>query len=513
MGTCETVNRKKLEPAKVYSLYLGNEDDKNDIQVVIKERSEKIDTKDFYDIIVPIQSIKDISKGWEIKLSDRFKNNYQKLINEEALRIGIIGNSNKGKSFFLSKLSKMDLPSGSSIKTEGLSIKYPDLKEYPNRRIVLLDSAGLETPVLLNNDLNFGKFPNGNSKQNMDNEEKMLSDYFKNKSREKIVTELFLQDYIIYNSDILIIVVGILTYSEQKTLNKIKAKLKKEKSKIKPNLFIIHNLMNFTSIKQVETYIKETLLRCSTFQLVEERQVNTQKVDQNVVSFYEKNSEQKINHLIFANEYSEAGKYYNKNTLEYIEKLYKSNKNVTGFDVVKTIKERFIQESKDYFEFPSKEKIEFFDKPDTLIKLKSPRELTIKKLFIDELGIQNMKSSGFEPNYSYYITESAIIINVEIPGIFNLESYSQSIGEYNTIIIFGSKINDLNIPRGNNLFNSGREFGEFSLEIPIRLEGYVIKNEKPSYMKNDGIISVIYKIEKHIQPTPFIHEKIVLQQK
>ena len=72
MGTCETVNRKKLEPAKVYSLYLGNEDDKNDVQVVIKERSEKIDTKDFYDIIVPIQSIKDITKRWEIKLSDRF---------------------------------------------------------------------------------------------------------------------------------------------------------------------------------------------------------------------------------------------------------------------------------------------------------------------------------------------------------------------------------------------------------------------------------------------------------
>ena len=348
MGACETVNREKLKPAKVYSLYLGNEDDINDVQVFIKERNAKIDTTDFYDIIVPIQSIKDITKGWEIKLSDRFKNNYQKLINEEALRIGIIGNSNKGKSFFLSKLSKMDLPSGSSIKTEGLSIKYPDLKEYPNRRIVLLDSAGLETPVLINND--FGKFSNDISKQNMD-EEKMLSDYFKNKSREKIVTELFLQDYIIYNSDVLIIVVGILTYSEQKTLNKIKTKIKKEKSKIKPSLFIIHNLMNFTSIKQVETYIKETLLRCSTFQLVEERQVDTQKVDQNVVSFYEKNSEQKINHLIFANEYSEAGKYYNKNTLEYIEKLYKSNKNVTGFDVVKTIKERFIQESKDYFEF------------------------------------------------------------------------------------------------------------------------------------------------------------------
>ena len=60
----------------------------------------------------------------------------------------MIGSSNKGKSFILSKISKIDLPSGTSIRTEGLSIKYPDLETYTNRRIALLDSAGLETPVL-----------------------------------------------------------------------------------------------------------------------------------------------------------------------------------------------------------------------------------------------------------------------------------------------------------------------------------------------------------------------------
>ena len=33
-------------------------------------------------------------------------------------------------------------------KTEGLSIKYPELEKFKNRKIVLLDSAGLENPVL-----------------------------------------------------------------------------------------------------------------------------------------------------------------------------------------------------------------------------------------------------------------------------------------------------------------------------------------------------------------------------
>ena len=67
---------------------------------------------------------------------------------EKIIKIGVIGNSNKGKSFILSKLSKINLPSGTSIRTEGLSVKYPELDLYINRKIALLDSAGLETPVL-----------------------------------------------------------------------------------------------------------------------------------------------------------------------------------------------------------------------------------------------------------------------------------------------------------------------------------------------------------------------------
>ena len=35
----------------------------------------------------------------------------------------------------------MQLPTGMSIKTEGLSIKYPELKDYKNRKIALIDST------------------------------------------------------------------------------------------------------------------------------------------------------------------------------------------------------------------------------------------------------------------------------------------------------------------------------------------------------------------------------------
>ena len=35
----------------------------------------------------------------------------------------------EGKSFLLNKLSNFDLPSSTTIRTEGLSLKYPDLQK------------------------------------------------------------------------------------------------------------------------------------------------------------------------------------------------------------------------------------------------------------------------------------------------------------------------------------------------------------------------------------------------
>ena len=143
----------------------------------------------------------------------------------------------------------MKLPSGMSIKTEGLSIKYPDLTGgFNNRKIALLDSAGLETPVLVDD-----------IKDNEKNE------IFKEKSREKLITELFLQNYIVNNSDILIVVVDSLSFSEQKLLLKVKKEMERAKRKIP--LYIIHNLKTFITIKQVEDYIQNTLLKSATFKL------------------------------------------------------------------------------------------------------------------------------------------------------------------------------------------------------------------------------------------------------
>ena len=61
-----------------------------------------------------------------------------------------------------------------------------------------------------------------------------------------------------------------LTYSEQKLLNRIRTKFLKarnNKNNIHKPLFIIHNLMTFKTIKQVEEYINDLLLKSATFDL------------------------------------------------------------------------------------------------------------------------------------------------------------------------------------------------------------------------------------------------------
>ena len=114
-----------------------------------------------------------------------------------------------------------------------------------------------------------------------------------------------------------------------------------------------------------------------------------------------------------------------------------------------------------------------------------------------------MKAKGFEPNYSYYKTNDAIVINIEVPGKCYLESSVQYTGEYTIIKINGRKEKDVNINMENNHIFNGREFGKFSLDIPIKQEDFVIKNERPLFYSENGIIVLTYKIEKILNTVSF----------
>ena len=152
-----------------------------------------------------------------------------------------MGNSMKGKSFILSKLIGVHPPPDKYIKTEGLSIKYH------NYGLVILDSAGIDKAMLNEGEEDYeykdnnkgNKILNSKDKKNK-GEEIDDEEIFNEKLKEKLITELFLQNYIINKSEILLIVVGIITFQEQKLLHRIKMFF--IKNKIRKSLFIIHNL-------------------------------------------------------------------------------------------------------------------------------------------------------------------------------------------------------------------------------------------------------------------------------
>ena len=442
--------------------------------------------KDFYDVVVQIDSIKSIKKGWKICMTERGKKNYEKYKNEKIVKIGVVGNANKGKSFLLSKISKMSLPSGMSVKTEGLSIKYPELKDNQNRRIVLLDSAGLETPVL------------DSGKNNLEGKDK--NEIFKEKCRDKLITELFLQNYIIHNSDILIAVVDILSFSEQKLLLKLKKEI--ENAKRNQPVIVIHNLKTYTTIEQVDDYIENTLLKSATFKLEKGPIVDTKNTNFKIkYILYEKANEKTpaIFHLIYANENSKAGSHYNGFTLNFIENSYQSITNHTSYDVIETTKERFIQVSKEILEKKEKEnditKDSFDERYPNYIKLKRDKEITLKKCFIDEIGFSNLITNGFEPKYNVFKKDNKIIIRVEAPGNCPMVAEKIVQGERFIIRLSGEKKKDI-VPEKleDNIYNK-REIGKFFLDIPLSSKEYIFSEKPPTFDYHSGVQFIEYELK------------------
>ena len=376
---------------------------------------------DYYDAIVHIDTIKNINKGWKIEMNERGKNNIEKFKNEKIVKIGVIGEANKGKTFLLSKLSKMTLPYGT--KPEGINIKYPLKESFRSRKIVLLDTAPIDSPILS---------PKENFDENKKNEE------LKDEYTEKKMTELFIQNYIAYNADIVIVVIGDLTVSGKKLLLKIK----KEYKRIKRGsvLHIIHNLKEYTSIQQVKEYINNTLII--------NNDINSPN---NALHYYEKKNcenELSIFHLIYANENSEAGNYYNKYTLDFIENSYLHLTNYKPYDLIESIEERFIKISEDILKISEKDETitkESFDNlQHKIIKLKNEKEIIFKRCFNEEIGFLLFNNNIFEPKYNIYQKENKIIIRLEVPGNCDINNDINLFGGYYIIRIDGEKKKTLN---------------------------------------------------------------------
>lgn len=531
----------------------------------LTEQNEKITKKgeeniknsiDFYDVIVDIKSIKGIKDGWDIKWNEKGKKLYSKCKKHKCLILGVLGHENKGKSFLLSKISNTELISGINIQTEGLSIKYHDSKYKP---LILLDSAGLENPVLKKESEKGDKKDIKNEiidkNYNEIEEEIKENQAFKENAKDKLMTELFIQDFIIQNSDILLLVVGILTYSEQLLINKIKYESKIRK---RDSIIIVHNLQNFRKKEQVENYVKNILLKCATFKLNKNLMIDINKKEENEkvennnneeseedskeeaeennfqilneenknkkkefmkqneleeietgkpfhfyeVLHYDKDKRMTVYHLILANEDSEEVRFYNQYTYNFIEKLYSSIAEIKKFDILAKIKEDFkniaptiLNNKIEEMKWNDEEDMENKKK----IRLDLKEEISFKKCIIDELGFSFFKTGNFEPKYNYFkIDPVTLELRLEIPGNAKCRATCYIEKENTVIKVKGVKIKD-KVPKeeNDNIYNI-REFSEFEVLIPLLTEKYKIVGNKPKDKPEhkDGLWKFKFELEK-----------------
>ena len=395
--------------------YKNSFDELNELKKSVRLGTDKFNEKETYDIIIDINSLLNLNKiGWEIKYP-KGKEEYERKMKMDTIVIGVIGNRNKGKSFILQKLSGYKVPQGYSIITEGLSIKYGEEEDHC---IAILDSAGKETPLLNpkeneTDENNRDKIQNANENININNDKNYENEKLKGKNsyeiclRDKLITETYIQKFIIDTSHILILVVGNINLNEQKLLENIKSLLKKEQY-----LYVIHNLIESYTKEQVNNYIEEQLKNLFGIKL---KEINFQnnKGDYHQKYYVEEENE-KVTHLIYVNEYSSIADYYNTPTIKFLKTKNNAEQRRIKFSVVEACKE-YLEKIGDTFIEEKIAKSNFENGNNEKIILVNFKNITLKRVFIDAIG-KTVTNTFNQPNYSYYTTDKDLIINIEVPG-------------------------------------------------------------------------------------------------
>ena len=504
--------KKEKEKSKMNLEKLNNEIQvERNYNLEEKEKLQK-DPLEFYDIIGNINSMQNVkTDGWEIFMNEEGLKISKSGKNEERLVIGVMGNRNKGKSFMLQALSGASMKTGTTINTIGLSIKFLDNK------YVLLDCAGSESPLL-------GENAN------------MLEI-----SRDKLFTEAFLESYILRKSNVLLLVVGILSFSEQKLINKISKDLEKLKEKEKKNLIVIHNLQTYETVDDVEKYINETLLKSASFKI--KRDESNFGNEKDTSEFFYDIDNTSVKHFIYAKENSEAGKKYNVHTIDSIKSLYRISTSKYNYDYKETIIEHFKYMSEKMFdingnvdlelsEIKENDEIKKNNQDDTneilnndnkaeevkndkdaeefklidkkfvkysyKLKYTGEEKLSLQKMVIDELGISSFIHNDFTPNLEMYYNEQELTINIECPEGTEITAKRKRNKNKNPEYPFCIEINAEKAEetkKENVTYIKNKQSGKFRSLIPFSNSNYSIGKGKEQKLSN-GWKTFIFPLAK-----------------
>ena len=285
-----------------------------------------------YDMILNFESFDQLKiDGWNAYFSQDGWKKYLKSKKEENIIIGVVGIKNRGKSYLLKRImdnkNNYQANDGFLVSTRGISCGFPVLEDKNGcQTFVTLDSAGKDNPLL----------------QNVYSKEKDIRAIIKDQK----VCEILLSDFILKECNVLIAVVEQLSFAEQEMIITLtnRLRLKEVKSNIENRkLIIIHNLMNISKSKDIEKFVKDTLLKSMTFSL-ESQTIEDHEDSKYNLTVYVQNIENNDNakldivHLVIGNDkVEEIRTQYNEPAFKYIRDYIKIA-DLRTFDILNSFK-------------------------------------------------------------------------------------------------------------------------------------------------------------------------------
>ena len=492
LSTIKEENEKLKEKNLNYEQAIQKGETKDDY--LMKQAEE------YYDVVIDINSINSLkNEGWSIKYNQQRKEIYDKIIGEQTIKIGVLGLNNVGKSFLLSKIVRAEIPTGYSIETKGISIKYAkgdDSKE--EKGICILDSAGFETPLLKEEKLSNEKIQLIKEDKQNELENAIKFDEVEDElSRDKAQTERFIEQLIISLSDMIILVIGKLTRTEQRLITRIKNMSKKsEKNKIK-SIIIVHNLAQYHKKKEVEKHIQQYLTKSATFELSERDVIGIEKFKGRKYHFENSDDSEDIQvfHYIMAKEGTEAGDYYNNLTMELIRQQYNNFNKRRAINIPDEIINLFSELSTDIIgekmecqkSGSDKNVIKLAD--NQINKFQKKKKICVQNAYIDQDGNYLKNKGKFEPKYSLYYYkekkdnddedeeedyEKYLLLRLEIPGNvvrLTARSTDPKTEKFNGIVIKGiKKIDEFKEQKKDDftVISDNRSYDDFTYFIELK---------------------------------------------
>lgn len=426
------------------------------------------------------------------------------MLEEDKTVVGILGFGNVGKSYLLSLFTGEDLPIGDSIHTKGISMKKIG-------HFIILDSEGIEAPLTKSN-ISKDMYPKENLIDKTINESDFLIEKI---ARDKKAVELFIQDFIIENSDILVIVVGQLTLQEQKLINRVVTMSRKK------SIFVIHNLKNFYSKEQIFDYIENTFKKNVFFhgknfteqeyKLKKELNHKADEYNKYYHEIYEHSdySQTEILHFIMGSNVKESQTYSFNKTVHDFFKNEISIFNGGRFSFIKQLKRFIVERGSKYIESFELSKSPFTYDDIKLIKEGEVKYISIKnennrikKYNMNQLGFSQFYGALYSPNFICYeetdkeTQKRKLIIEINTPGRgFELDQPKREevFNDGHKIVL--SFIGNKKLKEYNDfeLGLSNMDSGNFRIDVYLDYDLYPLKEgTQVSKVKLKGVTRFIY---------------------